>query len=250
MVPCQKLDQSPSTVITPARVNIPCSTIFLVPPQPAQLIRCRLDTAQAWAALSSHRITAVLRKSPLSPLVLGIRCGWGETGASLRAGGEAGSRAEALLSCSSYLEGRGGSSLALLWGDLPLWSLPPAPPGCCSHKAPQQHIATPQSTALTKQSPAPLPCPPRGGEADVRGLYSPHGSPGFWSLALPAPCSWEGQAWTDTAQMRRGGRQLAALLRLLMVPVPGHSCPLPLQCAHESPLPAYHSPTSTPELHR
>lgn len=122
----------------------------------------------------SPEYAAILKKKHLNPLASGNRCGQGQTWASLRAGCEAGSRADALLSHSSYLEGRGGSSQALPWHDQHLGVvLPPALPCWCAHAAPQQRSARPDSTAPRKQSPAPRPRPPRGREADVRGLHGP-----------------------------------------------------------------------------
>lgn len=118
--------------------------------------------------------TAILKRNHLSPLASGIRCGQGQTWASLRARCEAGSRADALLSCSSYLEGRGGSSLALPWGDQHLdVGLPSALCCWCPHEVPQQHNARPGSIALRKQSLAPRPRPPKGREADVKSLHGP-----------------------------------------------------------------------------
>lgn len=156
-------------------MDIPCSVDTLFRSSTASSAEL-LPTGHSMGQPSplSPEDTAILKKNHLSPLASGNRCGQGQTWASLRAGCEAGSRADALLSRSSYLEGRGGSSLALPWGDQHLRvGLPPALPCWCPHEAPQQHNARPGSTALRKQSPAPRPHPPRGREADVRGLHGP-----------------------------------------------------------------------------
>lgn len=76
------------------------------------------------------------------------------------------------------------------------------------------------------------------------GFIIPQGSPGF--TALPAPWFSEGQGWMDMARGKKGW--LAALLHLLTVPVPGHLCPLSLQCVHE--FPVHYSRTNTSELQR